>query len=211
MGGVRGSGRTSEPLCSEESTESTQTSSWKTKQREFGTEISAGQHFPAKKLFACPPQQLRAGCWGSGFRSQTPRERTEVDCHEDALRWLVWHSWMSPVKSLGLAKMQDLITVAGPFNSTDPLIPQAPRLQDPAFMSAIGGTSQLQSETSEVGHAYRPATAMAGMSARGEGQDRAGVCDPKGRHDGCCISCQAKNRHRSLPTTSWEPMQLGSS
>ena len=54
IGRVRGSFRTSEG--------STETSSWKRKQREFGTEISAGQHFPAKKLFACPPQQLRAGC-----------------------------------------------------------------------------------------------------------------------------------------------------
>ena len=40
-------------------------------------------------------------------------------------------------------------------------------------MNAIGGTSQVQSETSEVGHAYRPATATAGMSARGRGKDRA--------------------------------------
>lgn len=118
---------------------------------------------------------------------------------------------MNPVKSLGLPEMQDLIIVAGnrTSNSTEPLTPQAPTLQDPAFMSAIGGMSQLQSETSEVGHAYRPATTMAGISARGEGQDRAGVCDPRGRHDVCCISCQANNRHRSLPTTSWEPMQLG--
>ena len=30
--------------------------------REFDPEISADQHFPAKKLFACPLQQLGAGC-----------------------------------------------------------------------------------------------------------------------------------------------------
>lgn len=79
------------------------------------------------------------------------------------------------MKSLGLPEMQDLIIVAGTFNSTEPLTPQAPRLQDPALMNAIGGTSQVQSETSEVGHAYRPATATAGMSARGEGQDMASL------------------------------------
>ena len=46
----------------------------KAKQRKFNTEITAEQHFPAKKQLAhlCQQQRMGAGCWGSGMgvRSQ---------------------------------------------------------------------------------------------------------------------------------------------
>ena len=62
--GTRGSFRTSEGSIA--------TGAQKAKQREFSIEIIADQNFPAKVLFACPPQWVGTGAeaWALGFRPQ---------------------------------------------------------------------------------------------------------------------------------------------
>ena len=58
----------------------------KAKQRKFNTEITAEQHFPAKKQLACPP-------WGLGVEVQALGvrylEEYGLDCLEDTLKGLV--------------------------------------------------------------------------------------------------------------------------
>ena len=65
----------------------------KAKQRKFNTEITAEQHFPAKKQLAHLCQQQRMG-QGAGAQAwvSDPREMTRVGSHEDTLRGLLQQS-----------------------------------------------------------------------------------------------------------------------
>ena len=90
-------------------------SAWKTKWREFITEIRADQNSPVGHLFACPPQRVGAEGWRWGFRGR-PQGEGWVDCWEDTLEGLVQHSWGRPGNSLGQSESREIF-VAGPSSS----------------------------------------------------------------------------------------------
>lgn len=101
--GTRGSFTTSEGSIA--------TGAQKAKQREFSIEIIADQNFPAKVLFACPPQWVETGAeaQASGVKHQNI---TGVDCHEDTLRGLCTKQLRESREKPGMPERQE-ITVAG--------------------------------------------------------------------------------------------------
>ena len=113
-----------------------------------------------KGQFAFTLWWVVAGCWGSGFRGQTPRRGLVLTDLEDTLRGLVWQNWEGPGRSLGLPTIKEII-------ATRTL--KIHRLKDPAFTSTVSRMScshglQSQRETDWLGPAKTVMSTRGGAS-----------------------------------------------
>ena len=175
-----------------------------------------------KGQFALTLWWVVAGCWGSGFRGQTPRRGLVLTDLEDTLRGLVWQNWEGPGRSLGLPTIKEII-------ATRTL--KIHRLKDPAFTSTVSRMScshglQSQRETDWLGPAKTVMSTRGGASGNCSLQFQRRECWPIGHHKSLC-ECQrwgtrpcydldlkichyqkAMSRHRSLPTPSWQPVHI---